>query len=216
MLKSLSAALFALAGALFASPSIAATYNYAFTGELTGSSGTVPGVSPFTFTGTMSFDLASADTDSSPDRTRFDLSAFQFSLSTPGHSLLLTGNGLYQGTNAALDDIYIQSSQAAQPLAVFYNGTPFTTYAVTMSLGFSQGVGALTSPLGFVDPWLAGFAQNLLRLNVSGSGVSGTYYGTLTSFAAVPLPAGLPLLAAGVGALGLLGWRGRSRKRASA
>jgi len=48
-------------------------------------------------------------------------------------------------------------------------------------------------------------SQVLLGLYAPGFTAGATYESTDLQFAAVPIPAGLPLLAAGIGALGLVG-----------
>ena len=54
-------------------------------------------------------------------------------------------------------------------------------------------------------------SQVLLGLYAPGFTAGATYESTDLQFAAVPIPAGLPLLAAGIGALGLVGWRKHRR-----
>lgn len=112
--------------------------------------------------------------------------------------------------------VHISSAEVQMP------GFGVVPYLGTFSFNFiDEGDAVLTSE-AYVGP-LGAFTNRSLQLDFSGLhgpfwDNNASFQATLTSIsavAAVPLPAGLPLLAGALGGLGLIGWR-RRRCAASA
>jgi hypothetical protein len=81
-----------------------------------------------------------------------------------------------------------------------------------------QSYGVENDPTNFIQwSFVSPLAANLLAVNISSAsftcGACGGYFveGFSGDAASTPLPAALPLLATGLGALGLLGWRRKRR-----
>ncbi|MGV3490908.1 MAG: hypothetical protein ACO1OG_06250 [Devosia sp.] len=221
MLKTLSAAVLALICLMTASAAQAATYAYTLAGTLTGGGGQIPSVTNAAFTGTLSYEVTSSGPSPIGVGMDYRLSPLTLELSVLGQTVTLVW------ANAFLSLVDGSPNMGAGIVPngyapVTYEGQP---YHVDTSLFFQKSL----LPVDIYQPIVpslstftsASFGLGVLvRTDFEDGAISyrtiGGYTAALTSFAVVPLPAGLPLLAAGVGALGLLGWRGRSRRRAAA
>jgi hypothetical protein len=90
-----------------------------------------------------------------------------------------------------------------------YDATLDTTLASSWNPAFTTAHGG--TPLGAEAALFAGLAEGEAYLNIHTNVFPG---GEIRGFLATPLPATLPLFATSLGAMGLIGWRGKRKAAA--
>lgn len=189
-----------------AQPAAAATTSYAFTGTVTSgwAFGAMPDLVGQDFSGVITL----SDTGTGGSAWGVGLYA------VPGTQVSVTygGNDFQAGGTAAtlvVNSFWDSYSSTFTDTTPAFNGSTLgLTAAVALTLLDTSG-NMLTSGALALPNVVASAIKVLDVAFFDRYGQVAKYHGTLDSFAAVPLPAGLPLLAAGVGVLGLVGWRKR-------
>ena len=132
--------------------------------------------------------------------------AFGASISAAGYTLDLLG-GIVQTdlTNSDTDIFKMLASKTV-------NIDGFGAFLVQLTVLLTDTTGEALASDDLVTPVLSAFGESWVQIYIKeqATGLSAIYEGTL---AAVPVPAALPLLGAGLAALGFMGWR---KKRAAA
>jgi hypothetical protein len=190
-------------------PAAATTTNYAFSGTVDANwvSAGFDNLLGTNFSGT--FTLSDQGTYSGPalGGAWYTVPGEEVKVTYNGNTFLADGTSATRLRNTFFGDDYLSSFGDAAPT---FNGEVMNFTALVV-LRMLDGSGAALTSSTLALPDALKFATKILEVTFLWGGFLPVayYHGTLNSFAAVPLPAGLPLLVAGVGALGLVGWRKR-------
>lgn len=218
MLKSIGRllGLSVLAATLGVSAPALAVTTLEFSGAVTGDFDPLnafPVLTGTAFTGTFAFDETASDLDGSADGFYKSIGAgYGATLSGGSYNVDLTGDvtqiTLSDGLSGSTDRLRLIASNTVQ-----FGGLD---YLIQLTILLLDTSGAALVGDGLVTPTLALFPSfPSIQIDVTDvtNRKTGTYYASLNTLAAVPVPAALPLLGAGLAALGFMGWR---KKRAAA
>lgn len=205
----------ALAVALaFSAPALAVT-TVSYTGVIDNSTttGYFPNANGVSFNGSFVYNENAGDLSGNADIGLYNSSGSPYgaTLSAAGYTLnipALVKSDVYNNDFGVMDQFKL--SAEATGVSIYGGIYNITIIAVLMDLTQT----ALSSD-ALVQPIFGAFGLNAIQIFIQDTvnNVKGIYDGSITSMsvAAVPLPAGIPLLGAGVALLGFLGWR---KKRA--
>ena len=217
MLKSIGRliGLSVLAATLGVSAPALAVTTLEFSGAVTGDYDPLnafPVLTGTAFTGTFAFDETASDLDAGADGFYKSIGAgYGATLSGGPYSVDLTGDvtqiTLSDGPSGTADRLRLIASNTVE-----FGGLD---YLIQLTILLLDTSGAALVGDGLVTPTLALFPSfPLIQIDVTDvtNRKTGTYFASLDTLAAVPVPAALPLLGAGLAALGFMGWR---KKRAA-
>jgi hypothetical protein len=163
------------------------------------------------FNGTFAFDETASDVSPGGSTGNYNSvgAIYGATLSGGGFDLDITGGTVHNDLIDGGIDMY--TLMASQTVDIDGLGSFFIQLTILLSdfTATALSSDALVAPTlaAFPNyPWVQIAVTDLTR------NVGGLYHGTLTSLTVVPVPAALPLLGAGLAALGFMGWR---KKRAA-
>jgi hypothetical protein len=214
-MKSIVAAVAAVlfGGLVCAGPAEAATVSGAYNGTLTQSSNPA---FPYLSVGDsyriqFSYDTTVPDTDPAPERGFYQGAVAGNVLFSNGYSLTFTGGDIFVGNDVEPGDSdYLNFGYEAAVTSNFPTGL-FSLNGITWTLVdlTRQALSSDQLPPAYLSAALFA-AEGRFDIGFTGPGGPATGAGLTGTLTSTPIPAALPLFAAALGGLGVVGWRRRN------